>query len=282
MLVYLCVLTCSFNIAKFRYKVDSKFTGNIILIWKKGDMEKKERFFHIVSNVWLWAQFLWHYCWNSPYLRFLNVGFVNLVFLLTIGVVFDWWLKGALPTFLIALIVSIVHLTFSFISRKIFIYKTQGNWLKEYGRCVMIYSGSILIYALLMWLFVDGFHIYFFVAQILALLSGNLYYTFASYFYFMPKPDLSAETGDFDGLHRPETQELSKQSRVPNLSEKRKEIEVRDQQKNDTIPREKHVKQNRKILSKGFHPFVFVREQKNLLLKAFEEFKKTKIKQEKK
>lgn len=246
----------------------------------------------ILSSLWLWVQFIWDYCWNSPYLRFLNIGFVNLAFLLSIGVLLDILLRDSLPTFLIALLVSIFHVTFSFVSRKIFIYKTRGNWLKEYLRCYMVYGGSILIYALLTWLFVDGMHMYFIIGQILALLSGNLYYSFASYFYFMPKPDLSPETGELHGeLHEElHTAETIKQDTIKtNITTQ----DATPQNTNTQIPPTTYenmpdveqdsslahtLAQEHNTAKKRFAPIQFLRKQKELFFEAFEKFKQSKIK----
>lgn len=224
---------------------------------------KKRSASQTLSRIWLWSQFLWDYCWNTPYLRFLNIGFVNLAFLLGIGLVFDYYLRGIFPTFLIALLVSLFHVTFSFISRKIFIYKTRRDWLKEYVRCLLLYGGSILIYSFLMWLFVDGLHMYFFVAQIFSLLSGKIYYTLASYVYFMPKVDyaLKRERQDSNAYKDFEIEPINN-----DIQEERKELT--EQKKSQRISPLKE--------KEGFAPFVFVRKQKELFFQSFEDFQRRK------
>lgn len=252
-------------------------------------MQKKEKS-NTLAIFWMWAQFLWDYCWNSPYLRFLNIGFVNIAFLLAIGVILDYYLRNFLPTFLIALLVSIFHVSFSFVSRKIFIYKTKGNWLKEYLRCFLLYGGSILLYSLLLWLFVDGLHMYFFIAQIVALLSGKIYYSIASYFYFMPKtnflPDEQLESFK-TSVHKEKM--LSQSNLIQNTANYSKKPDTIDTPHTTeslhaikSPQTQEDRSKDKKRLHFGFLDFITT--QKKEFFKAFEEFKvkKQKFKKHKK
>jgi len=140
----------------------------------------------LIQIIWNFIVFLWNYCWDTPYLRFLNVGFVNLVFMLGIGVLLDFMFKTILPTFFIALLVSIFHVSFSFVTRKIFVYRTKGDWLNEYLRCYAFYGVSIVISVLVLWLFIDQFKFAFWSAQLWSLFIATLFYSLTSrYFAFM-------------------------------------------------------------------------------------------------
>jgi putative flippase GtrA len=44
-----------------------------------------------------------------------------------------------------SLVSSILNITVAFLGYKWFVFKTKGNYLREWARCVMVYSGSIAI-----------------------------------------------------------------------------------------------------------------------------------------
>ena len=144
----------------------------------------------LAQRGWHFLVFIWKYCWDTPYLRFLNVGFVNLFFMYGSGIFLDFILKNILPTFLIALLVSIFHVTFSFVMRKLFIYKTKGDWIKEYLRCYAFYSVSIVVSVLVLWILIDAFSFAFWSAQALSILVSTLFYSLTSrYCAFMRVPE---------------------------------------------------------------------------------------------
>ena len=150
----------------------------------------KKKIGDLAQSGWHFLVFIWDYCWNAPYLRFLNVGFVNLLFMYGIGIFLDFVLKNTLPTFLIALLISIFYVTFSFAMRKIFIYKTKGDWIKEYLRCYAFYSVSIVVSVLVLWILIDAFSFAFWSAQALSILVSTLFYSLTSrYFAFMRVPE---------------------------------------------------------------------------------------------
>ncbi len=146
----------------------------------------KQKLREFPQTAWNFLVFIWRYCWDTPYLRFLNIGFVNLLFMFGIGILLDVTLKNLIPTFLLALLISVFHVTFSFAMRKIFIYKTKDNWLKEYLRCYLFYSVSIIVSVLVLWILIDSFKFTFWIAQALSLLSATIFYSITSrYFAFM-------------------------------------------------------------------------------------------------
>jgi putative flippase GtrA len=44
-----------------------------------------------------------------------------------------------------SLLSSILNITVSFLGYKWFVFKTRGNYLREWVRCLMVYSGSIFL-----------------------------------------------------------------------------------------------------------------------------------------
>jgi len=45
---------------------------------------------------------------------------------------------------------SLLNITVSFLGYKWFVFKTQGNYLREWARCVVVYSGTIVIGVILL------------------------------------------------------------------------------------------------------------------------------------
>lgn len=43
------------------------------------------------------------------------------------------------------LIANLINITFSYVTYKFFVFKTKGNYIREWTRCVAVYSGSGLL-----------------------------------------------------------------------------------------------------------------------------------------
>ena len=79
--------------------------------------------------------------------RYLIVGVVNtavgygtyagLTALLTPHVPYAYMLASVISSFL--------NITFSFLTYKRFIFKTKGNYLREWSRCIVVYSGTFAL-----------------------------------------------------------------------------------------------------------------------------------------
>lgn len=84
--------------------------------------------------------------------RYLVVGLVNTGFgygiyagltaLFTPHIPFAYMLASAISSF--------VNITFSFLTYKWFIFKTKGNYLREWSRCVVVYSSTMITGTLLL------------------------------------------------------------------------------------------------------------------------------------
>lgn len=84
--------------------------------------------------------------------RYLVVGFFNTIFgyssyalltaILTPHVPYAYVLAGVLS--------SVLNITFSFLNYKWFVFKTAGNYLGEWLRCLLVYSSGIALGAVLL------------------------------------------------------------------------------------------------------------------------------------
>ncbi len=79
--------------------------------------------------------------------RYLAVGLWNTAFGYSTFALFTWLLDRYIPASYLAasLLSSLISITVSFLGYKWFVFKTKGNYLKEWLRCLMVYSGGILL-----------------------------------------------------------------------------------------------------------------------------------------
>jgi putative flippase GtrA len=84
----------------------------------------------------------------GQFLRYLLVGGWNTVFGYTCFFLINRWLSAVITTYpyiLAGLASSLINITVAFLGYKWFVFRTKGNYLREWVRTLSIYSGSILI-----------------------------------------------------------------------------------------------------------------------------------------
>ena len=79
--------------------------------------------------------------------RYLVVGIWNTAFAYGTFALFTALLDRHMPASYLAgsLISSVLNITVSFLGYKWFVFKTKGNYLKEWLRCLVVYSGGIAL-----------------------------------------------------------------------------------------------------------------------------------------
>jgi putative flippase GtrA len=84
--------------------------------------------------------------------RYLIVGGINTLFCYSSFALLTMVMTPHLPHayILAGVLGSIINITVSFLNYKWFIFKTKGNYLREWMRCIVIYSGGILVGAFLL------------------------------------------------------------------------------------------------------------------------------------
>lgn len=102
---------------------------------------------------------------RSEKFRYLLVGGWNTVFGYLSGVGLFLLLEKSFPVPIIGLIANIVGITMSFMTYKLWVFRTQGRWLQEYLRSYLVYGGSALMGIGLLWLFVDHLGVPIWYAQ---------------------------------------------------------------------------------------------------------------------
>jgi len=79
--------------------------------------------------------------------RYLIVGIWNTVFAYGTYALFIAILDRYMPASYLAasLLASLLNITVSFLGYKWFVFKTRGNYLREWTRCLTVYGGSIVM-----------------------------------------------------------------------------------------------------------------------------------------
>lgn len=110
-------------------------------------------------------------------LRYLVAGGWNTVFGYGVGVGLYTILSSQLHVAVIAAIANILAITMSFLTYKLFVFKTAGNWLSEYGRSYLVYGSMALLSIVLLWALVDysGMDIWYAQALVILLTVGVSY-----------------------------------------------------------------------------------------------------------
>ena len=95
--------------------------------------------------------------------RYLCAGGWNTLFGYGLMVVLYECLNAHFHLVAIAVLSSFISISMSFLTYKVFVFRTQGSWINEWVRSFVVYGVASLFSILLLWLFVDllGFNIYF-------------------------------------------------------------------------------------------------------------------------
>ncbi len=102
---------------------------------------------------------------DAQKLRYLVVGGVNTVVGYGISVGAYQQLVGSLHIFVIGILANIVAITFSFLTYKTLVFRSNGHWLQEYLKAYVVYGGVAVFGIFLLWLFVNKIGLSIWIAQ---------------------------------------------------------------------------------------------------------------------
>jgi putative flippase GtrA len=79
--------------------------------------------------------------------RYLVVGGWNTAFGYGVYAALTWALTGRVPHAYMAaaVLANVVAITVAFVGYKLFVFRTRGNWLREYLRCYLVYGATALL-----------------------------------------------------------------------------------------------------------------------------------------
>ena len=83
----------------------------------------------------------------GQFARYLVVGVWNTAFGYATFALFTRLLENVVPqSYMMATVLaSLINITVSFLGYKWFVFKTKGNYLREWSRCVAVYGSNILV-----------------------------------------------------------------------------------------------------------------------------------------
>lgn len=92
------------------------------------------------------GNFLLQFIPTRQFLRYLVIGVWNTAFGYATFALFTHLLENVVPQSYMAASVlsSLINITVSFLGYKWFVFKTKGNYLREWARCVAVYGSNIL------------------------------------------------------------------------------------------------------------------------------------------
>ena len=85
-------------------------------------------------------------------LAYLLVGGWNTLFGMALYSLGYWLFGKHVHYLLLAVPVNILAITNAFLCYKLFVFRTKGNWLREYLRCYVVYGGGTIVSMVLLWL----------------------------------------------------------------------------------------------------------------------------------
>lgn len=137
-------------------------------------------------------QKLWHYIGKYPQLtRFVLIGAGNTLVSFLIFVFFVKLLGE--NVYQVCLFLSwAVSSFFSFTLQKVFVFRTKGNWLKEYIKCLMTWTIGYGINAVSLGIIVHWFNYHVIIGQIIAIFLTTVS-TFLLFKYFAFKKSWQAD-----------------------------------------------------------------------------------------
>lgn len=101
--------------------------------------------------------------------RYLLAGTANTFFGYFTSLGLYYSLSNKISLLAILGLASVLSITFSFLTYKLYVFKTSGNWLREYIKCYFVYGFTALFSTSFIWFLVEKNNVKFWMAQGLAI-----------------------------------------------------------------------------------------------------------------
>ena len=98
-------------------------------------------------------------------ISFLIAGVANTIFGYVSALIVYKLLYEEIGLIAVSVLSNIISISFAFLSYKKFVFKTKGNWLKEYLRCYLVYGVSAGMSIAMLWILVKFIGLPFWIAQ---------------------------------------------------------------------------------------------------------------------
>lgn len=120
---------------------------------------------------------------GSQRARYLLAGGVNTLFGYVLMLGLYGLSKGRLHILILGALCNAIAISFSFMTYKLFVFRTRGNWLSEWLKSYVVYGAAAVVSTLLLWLLVDfvGVRIYLAQAVVTVIVVAVSYVGHATY-----------------------------------------------------------------------------------------------------
>jgi len=108
---------------------------------------------------------------SSKKFKYLVVGGWNTVFGYFVTIALFYLLRENFNIVQIGILSNILGISMSFSTYKIFVFKTKGNWLKEYIKSYLVYGISAIISIFLLWVLIELLELNIWIAQALSMIT---------------------------------------------------------------------------------------------------------------
>ena len=102
---------------------------------------------------------------TQDHFKYLYVGAWNTIFGYTVGILVYKSIIQISNIIIVGIVSNMLSISMSFLTYKLIVFRTQGNWLREYLKCYMVYGFLALLSILFLWIFVDNFQLNIWVSQ---------------------------------------------------------------------------------------------------------------------
>lgn len=106
--------------------------------------------------------------------RYLYVGTWNTIFGYVTGVLTYKLINDITNVIIVGIVSNIISISMSFLTYKIYVFRTSGNWLREYLKCYLVYGIMALLSIFMLWLFLDLLQINIWISQGLIILATTV------------------------------------------------------------------------------------------------------------
>jgi putative flippase GtrA len=125
--------------------------------------------------------------------RFLIAGSVNTAFSYLSFAALYYILSHFIRDTPIWIASAVINITFSFVTHKVYVFRTRGNWVRAYMRYYAVYAIPFFLGLTAFTLFVDVVHVNAYVAQALIIFVNTVIsYVGHKYFSFRKPREKSA------------------------------------------------------------------------------------------
>jgi len=127
-------------------------------------------------------------------LAYLLTGAWNTVFGMGLYAIAYRFFGEQVNYIVLAIPVNVLAITNAFLCYKFFVFRTKGNWIKEYFRCCIVYGSAALANIGLLWLLVHFFSLNPVLANIFGIAVVTIISFFAHKYFSFKKGHTQKET----------------------------------------------------------------------------------------